>query len=191
MHFTTSIDVFEEETKTGYNTEVTLVGKLALVSDENGDKCKSSTVTLLTKQIERKKVSHLSSGVQVANGIGFKVTFILPAQHSCDDDDNQGDHCDGGQHCGDYPKVVRRVLDHGWDKEEQMCTRVQRKPPKERRYVGESRQLPARHTQLITAYRARFKPSATSPSFPLRFPSPFPLRLRSSVPSHTRSHSSF
>lgn len=59
------------------------------------------------------KVSHLSPGVQVSDGIGFKITFILPAQHSRDDNDNQGDHSDGGQHRGDYPKVVRRVLDHG------------------------------------------------------------------------------
>lgn len=82
-----------------------------------GGDASSSTATLLTKQTERKKASHLSSGVQVADGVGFKITFILPAQHGGDDDDDHGDHCDGGQHCGDDPKVVRRVLDHGWDRE--------------------------------------------------------------------------
>ena len=94
-----------------------------------------------TKQAAKTKVSHLSSGVQVADGVCFKVTFILPAQYSCDDDDNQGDHGDGGQHCGHYPQVVRRVLDHGWDKEEQMCSHVLTKPPNDKTLCGWSWQL--------------------------------------------------
>lgn len=64
------------------------------------------------KQIERRKVPHLSSGVEVADGVGFEVAFILPAEHGCDDNDNEGDHCDGGQDCSYYPQVIGRVLDH-------------------------------------------------------------------------------
>lgn len=157
FHFTICLDVCEEQSKTAYNIKGMLLGKLGLVSAENWDKSKSSIVSLLTKEIERKKVSHLSSGVQVADSIGFKVAFILPAQHSRDDDDNQGDHCDGGQHCSEYPKVVRRVLDHGWDKEEQMCSHILTKPPNDRRHVGVGnwcRQLSACHAR--TAHRVRF-----------------------------------
>lgn len=64
------------------------------------------------QKIHLKNDKYLSSGIEVANGISFKVIFILPAEYGCDDDDNERYHCYGGQHCSNYPKVIRRVLDH-------------------------------------------------------------------------------
>lgn len=57
---------------------------------------------------------YLGSGVEVANGVGFEILFILPAQHGSDDDDNEGYNRYGSQHCSNYPQVVRRALDHSW-----------------------------------------------------------------------------
>lgn len=62
---------------------------------------------------------YLGPGVEVADGIGFKVIFILPAEHRGDDDNNECYHTDGGQHCSDYPKIVGRVLDHSWKRGKQ------------------------------------------------------------------------
>lgn len=77
-------------------------------------------------QLERRKVPHLSSGVEVADGVGFEVAFILPAEHGGDDDDNEGGHGDGGQHCRYYPQVIGGVLDHSWDEEEQTSDNLSR-----------------------------------------------------------------
>lgn len=70
------------------------------------------TSTQTDRHMHRKKDRYLSSGIEVADGVSFKVIFILPAQHSCDDDDNECYYGDGGQHRSDNPKVIRRVLDH-------------------------------------------------------------------------------
>lgn len=62
---------------------------------------------------------YLGSGIEVTDGISFKIILILPAEHSCDDDDDERYYGDRGQHCRDYPEVIRRVLDHSWKKEKQ------------------------------------------------------------------------
>lgn len=68
----------------------------------------------IKKNLHRRKDKYLGSGIEVADSICFEVVFILPAQHGCDDDDNEGYYCYGGQHCSNYPKVIRRALDHSW-----------------------------------------------------------------------------
>lgn len=73
----------------------------------------------IVRPIQKMRGTYLSSGIEVSDGISFKVIFILPAQHSCDDEDNECYYSDGGQHCSDYPKVIRRVLDHSWKKKRQ------------------------------------------------------------------------
>lgn len=55
---------------------------------------------------------YLGSRIEVTNGVNFKIALILPAQHSRDSDDNERYQKDRGQHCSDYPQVIRRVLDH-------------------------------------------------------------------------------
>lgn len=57
---------------------------------------------------------YLGSGIEVADGVGFEVVLILPAQHGSDDDDNEGYDRYGSQYCSNYPQVVRRALDHSW-----------------------------------------------------------------------------
>lgn len=57
---------------------------------------------------------YLGSGIEVADGVGFEVVLILPAQHGSDDDDNEGYDRYGSQNCSNYPQVVRRALDHSW-----------------------------------------------------------------------------
>lgn len=80
-------DVFEEENKdpTCYNIKAGVFSKPALASFRNWERCNPCVGTFPT---DKSDGSHLSSGVEVADGIGFKVTLVLPAQHGCDDDDN-------------------------------------------------------------------------------------------------------
>lgn len=65
---------------------------------------------------------YLGSGIEVADGVGFEVVLILPAQHGSDDDDNEGYDRYGSQNCSNYPQVVRRALDHSWTGEERKKT---------------------------------------------------------------------
>lgn len=66
---------------------------------------------------------YLGSGIEVADGVGFEVVLILPAQHGSDDDDNEGYDRYGSQNCSNYPQVVRRALDHSWTGEKKKKNR--------------------------------------------------------------------
>lgn len=71
------LDVFEEQNKTGNDMKVMLLGELALVSYEKWDKCKSSTVTRLTKGRGR-KLHTLARGFRLPMASALKsLLFFL------------------------------------------------------------------------------------------------------------------
>lgn len=106
----------------------------------------------------KKKDGYLSSGIEIADGVGFKVIFILPAQNGCDDDDNECYHSDGGQYCSNYPKVIRRVLDHSWKMKNTFS-------PSSLRYMTPS---PIQTVNDNIKSIDRFIRSITQPTFPAR-----------------------
>lgn len=73
----TNVNVFEEHIKTGYNMKVVLLGELVLVSCEEWDNCKSSTVMLLTKERGR-KLHTLARGFRLPMASALKsLLFFL------------------------------------------------------------------------------------------------------------------